>query len=322
MQRLNVGFSRGKEKLVFVHSKPITELKSCVREVLNHYNSVLANSKEMPSEKDVDPSSPAEAKVANWLQAAPVVVKHQPEIIAQFKIGEYLKSLDEKYNHPAYRVDFLLRFQIEGEQRDIIIEYDGFEFHFDNKDDVDAGNWRHYQKEDDVERERVLESYGYKTLRINRFNLGDDPIQTLSDRVEDLLDAFADPGDALIKTVLEDTAAAHEGLKTGEFRLCRRCDQNKPFAEFEDPTTKRGYRTYCAACSKSKTHKKKKISVRASINKTTAPKKKCPNCRKTFPLSEFIDKRNASGRRRLCGSCKAVSIRKQEEWMRRHHGRY
>ena len=106
-----------------------------------------------------------------------------------------------------YRVDFLLRFNIDGAKRDIIIEYDGFEFHFDNRAEVDAGNWRHYLTESDVEREHVLESYGYKTIRLNKFNTGDDPIETLGDLVQQVLDEFDDLGDALIKQVLEDTAA-------------------------------------------------------------------------------------------------------------------
>jgi hypothetical protein len=40
----------------------------------------------------------------------------------------------------------------------------------------------------------VLESYGYKFLRINRFNLGNDPVVTLSDRLYALIDAVPRSG--------------------------------------------------------------------------------------------------------------------------------
>ena len=33
----------------------------------------------------------------------------------------------------------------------------------------------------------VIESYGYKFLRINRFNLGEDPVSTLSERLKRLV---------------------------------------------------------------------------------------------------------------------------------------
>jgi len=39
--------------------------------------------------------------------------------------------------------------------------------------------------EQHVYREKVLESYGYNFVRINRFNVGADPIVTLHNRLED-----------------------------------------------------------------------------------------------------------------------------------------
>lgn len=259
-QRMNVAFSRGKEKLVFVHSKPITEL-SAGREALNHYAAELARGQALPTEDDVDQNSEAEKKVLEWIKQSPMYMKYRPEIQTQFEIGKYLSSINEKYNHPMYRVDFLLRFNSDRSQRDIIIEYDGFEFHFNNRPEVDAGNWRYYLKESDVEREHILESYGYKTIRLNKFNTGNDPVHTLSNLVEDALKEFDDPGDALIKEVLEDTAIAHEGLKTGDYKVCKKCDQNKPKEDFVNPNTMSGYGRYCKDCH-GRIRIKKKLSNR------------------------------------------------------------
>ena len=46
LQRMNVAFSRGKEKLVFIHSKDFKEF-SAGREVLNHFHSELIKSKKL-----------------------------------------------------------------------------------------------------------------------------------------------------------------------------------------------------------------------------------------------------------------------------------
>jgi len=317
MQRLNVAFSRGKEKLIFVHSKPISDF-SAGREVLNHYVQQIANANAVPDISAVDPNSKAEGRVLEWIQKMPIYLEYQPEIKPQFPIGDYLKRLDSKYNHPSYRVDFLLTFTIKEKQRDIILEYDGFEFHFNNKEEVDAGNWQYYLTEKDVEREHILEGYGYKMLRINKFNVGDDPIQTLNDRISEILKDFENKGASLIQEVLNDTAAAHEGFRTGTVRHCKKCDANKPKADFEDSSIPSGMRRYCKTCTKPPAAKRKRTISKSGTVKHT---KKCPTCKKTFPLTEFVDKSNKSGKRSLCAKCKKISNRKKAERDRAWHNR-
>ena len=56
LQRMNVAFSRGKEKLIFVHSKPVGEF-SAGKEALLHYKSELSSAKLAPTEEDVDQNS-------------------------------------------------------------------------------------------------------------------------------------------------------------------------------------------------------------------------------------------------------------------------
>ena len=83
-------------------------------------------------------------------------------------------------------VDFLLIYNNGNREHKIIIEYDGFKEHFQ---DTDARNeFRHdyYYSEADVYREKVLESYGYKFLRINKYNIGTNPITTLDRRIKSL----------------------------------------------------------------------------------------------------------------------------------------
>ena len=134
---------------------------------------------------DVDPDSPMEAKLLNCLKQTKFYQEHASalEVIPQFPIGKYLRQLDPTYSHPDYRVDFLLRLSVEGRIHSLIIEYDGFQEHFTDLEAVDASNYQYYYRESDIEREKILESYGYRMLRVNRFNLGKDPVATLSQRL-------------------------------------------------------------------------------------------------------------------------------------------
>ncbi len=190
LQRLNVGFSRAKERIHFFISKPVEAFSGSICEALQHYQNVLEYAKKVPEVKDTDPRSPMEKKVLSWLQETAFFKANSSSIDlhAQFPLGEYLKQLDKRYSHPLYTVDFLLIFQDkEHETHKIIIEYDGFEYHFQNSLNIDSSNYGEYYTEGHVYREKVLESYGYSFLRINRFNVGKNPIEILNQRIENLV---------------------------------------------------------------------------------------------------------------------------------------
>lgn len=179
-QRLNVGFSRAKETMHFVLSKPVNEYWGEVKTALLHYENVLnTTTYELGG---TDKNSPMEALVQNYFYQTEFYDKNKDsvELVPQFPLGDYLKSLDRNYSHPSYKVDFLLTF---GKQK-IIVEYDGFEFgngtgHFLDRDEVNETNFESYLKPSDVYRQKVLEGYGYKFLRLNKFNLGKEPIKEL-----------------------------------------------------------------------------------------------------------------------------------------------
>jgi hypothetical protein len=184
LQRLNVGLSRGQEKIVFVHSKELDQYSSALKTALFHYRNEVDRAKLLPTPDDVDQSSPMERKVVHWLSQVPLIreLGSACEVHAQFELGKYLKQLDPSYHHPEYRVDFLIKVSKGDQQQKLVLEYDGFEFHFSK--DVPAGlinetTWQAYLTPDDLEREKVLESFGVKMIRLNRFNLGPDPIATI-----------------------------------------------------------------------------------------------------------------------------------------------
>jgi len=271
-QRLNVGFSRGKEKLIFVHSKPIEEFRGAIFQALKHYKIVLETA-DYPSAEDVDPSSPMEAQVLDWLKATAFATANvgRLEIIPQFKLGAYLKALDPSYSHPLYKVDFLLRLSDGEHVHQVIVEYDGFEFHF-IQGDVTAGNWPSFLTPADVERECILESYGYKMLRINRFNVGSDPISMLDDRLDALFEALGnkDSQHQALTEVQQETAENVKGLDEGTHKRCSKCETIRTKEDFYDSSLKSKYGRVCKSCKGTGYRsKRKKTTYRRRYSKWT-----------------------------------------------------
>lgn len=250
VQRLNVGFSRAKEGILFVLSKPVGNFRGAIGRVLAHYKNVL-ETRDLPTGKDTDPSSPMEAKVADWIGKTAFYQEHadQIEVSAQFPIGRYLQQLDPFYSHPAYRCDFLLRLYDRGDVLNIIIEYDGFAEHFTQHAKIHNGNWDHYYRPEDIERQMIIESYGYRFLRLNRFNLGTDPVSTLSDRLYTLGKDAREKEDnsAAVARLIDDASSLEEGTK----KRCPKCGDIRNIEDFWDTKLKSGnggYGKNCMTC--------------------------------------------------------------------------
>lgn len=181
-QRMNVGFSRAKECIHFVLSKPIENFQGEIKNAMLHYQNELKIGKKRIVKK-LD--SKMEYKIDEIFHNTKFYKENKEEIefIPGFELGKYLRQLNKNYNHPNYKVDFLLIFN----GLKIVIEYDGFKEHFVDREEVNESNYKYYMKDDDIYRQKVLGGYGYKFLRINRFNIGDDPIETLNDRLQNLV---------------------------------------------------------------------------------------------------------------------------------------
>ncbi len=279
-QRLNVGFSRAKECMHFIISKPIKTFTGAIGQALRHYSVVLRDACQLPDTTDVDGRSPMEAKVLEWIKNTAFFQNNSNgiELKAQFPIGDYLKQLDPYYDHPAYRVDFLLLYRDgENRQHSIIIEYDGFNEHFGHftqNADVDAFNYDSYYTAAHVEREKVLEGYGYKFLRINRFNLGEDPVSTLNER---LLDLTRLKPKLTFAKVVHRLVASQEAGRTKE---CPRCGNLLPVDAFADSSLTTGVGRICNECkarSRTRTGPARKMKAQTSTKQAKASKG-CPKC--------------------------------------------
>jgi superfamily I DNA and/or RNA helicase/very-short-patch-repair endonuclease len=271
-QRLNVGFSRGREKIVFVLSKEIQEYSSSIKTALNHYKAIYENSSKAISKDQLDPNSPMEEKVLEWLQKTELYQKsiNNPEeikftIFPQLELGKYLKSLDINYTYPEYKVDFFVNISTTAGSTNVIVEYDGFEYHFHSWDEVTSYNWKQYLTEEDIERELILESFGYKMIRLNKFNIGAKPIETLNNKLLELVEERQESDADAITNLISKQKAVNEGLKNKKMKICPSCQDIKPLFEFFDNQLKSEYGNTCMAC------KRKKGNFR---------KKKCASCKK------------------------------------------
>jgi very-short-patch-repair endonuclease len=144
MQRLNVGFSRAKDTIVFVHSMDI---------------------------EDYSDSRLGDALKFYWQIFQETQKRNNLRIIPQFDIGKYIAQEYQKYI-PRYRVDFLMTLSDGGKEKSLILEYDGLEYHTKDPHTVKSlEDFRGEYLEYDIKRQLELESYGYHFLRINKFSL-------------------------------------------------------------------------------------------------------------------------------------------------------
>src|SRR3989338_5849165 len=251
-QRLNVGFSRAKECAHFVLSKPLEDFTGSVGEALRHYQYMLEEARKEHSVSEVDEKSKMEPEVLNWFYQTKFWKQHKDtiEFMPQFEIGKYLKQLDRTYTHPAYKVDFLLIYTDERHKENkIIIEYDGFREHFKDADEVNEYNYENYYSDSDVYRQKVLERYCYKFLRINKFNSGENPIASFDDRIGRLLKNSENANSLLV-----NIHGTIEGLQNGDMRECPKCKEVKSVKDFKDTSLITGYGRFCNECKNLKTY--------------------------------------------------------------------
>lgn len=194
MQRLNVGFSRAKDTMVFVHSMDLSDYSdSRLGDALKHYWMILEETRTkdhfIADETVFD--SPKEKELYSLITQSDFFRKNKErlKIIPQFDIGKYIQQEFKKYI-PRYRVDFLLTKSAGGKEKSLILEYDGLEYH--TKDPAVVKSLEDFKEEYleyDIARQLELESYGYHFLRINKFTLlpraqGETKVNVLNDLLE------------------------------------------------------------------------------------------------------------------------------------------
>jgi hypothetical protein len=247
-QRLNVGFSRVQECMWFVLSKDPSEIDGEIGNAIRHFYNIYETKEQLPKEKDLDVNSPKEKEVLKWIQNSDFFQKYRDVIVvkAQFPIGDYLKQLDSKYSHPKYKTDFMLSARINDINHNIVIEYDGFDYHFKKESLIDEFNFEDFYTEEHMERQRALEAYGYKFIRLNRFNCSDDPINFLS---KALFEATDKKNINKIRDFIVKTA---KSVASKDSKYCKTCKKIKALEDFKDESLKTKYGNVCNSCRKPK----------------------------------------------------------------------
>jgi len=117
-----------------------------------------------------------------------------------------------------------------------------------------------------------LESYGYKFLRINKFNIGNDPISTLNDRIGELVKNGVEKNN-----VINHIHNTIEGLQNGDMKECPKCKEIRDYKDFRDPDLITGYGRFCCHC-KGYTLVEKPAHDNIKTDNAVVSDKTCPRC--------------------------------------------
>lgn len=175
-KRLLAGVANARVTMHFVISKPAAEFTGSVKQMLEFYQAKLLtpSTKSTPGNTS-DILLPAENDLAAVYDRTSFAEKHGSTayFIANYQFADYLKAFSKGYQKPAYKVYFLVSYN----EMPIVIEYDDLKEKFLQGDK--SGKDGAYLSEQDVYGQKVMESYGYHFVRLNKYNLGGSPSHML-----------------------------------------------------------------------------------------------------------------------------------------------
>ena len=264
-QRLNVGLSRVQEKMVFVLSKKPDDFNKEIGNAIRFIHNIYDSEEKLPKKSQLDPKSPMEAKVLDWFKQTSFYLENKDkiEVKSQFPIGEYFKQLYMEYNHPKFVVDFLVIYNSDGKTKQSVIEYDGLKDHFENTDLITDSNYEDYYTVEHEERQKTLETYGVNFIRLNRFNISDNPVKYLDQKLKE---TFKKNGK--INTSQYKIQESIQKTNDGEKKYCDRCKKLKDLKSFKDTSLSSGVGIVCMSCKKNPGKKRRSVPARQEYKQT------------------------------------------------------
>ena len=264
-QRLNVGLSRVQEKMVFVLSKKPDDFNKEIGNAIRFIHNIYSSEEKLPSKSQLDPKSPMEAKVLDWFKQTSFYLENKDkiEVKSQFPIGEYFKQLYMEYNHPKFVVDFLVIYNSDGKTKQSVIEYDGLKEHFESTDLITDSNYEDYYTVEHEERQKTLETYGVNFIRLNKFNISDNPVKYLDQKLKE---TFKKNGK--INTSQYKIQESIQKTNDGEQKYCDRCKKLKNLKSFKDSNLSSGIGIVCMSCKKDSGKKRRSAPVRQEFKST------------------------------------------------------
>ena len=87
-------------------------------------------------------------------------------------------------------------------------------------------------------------------IRVNKFNIGKDPITTIDNRIRKIYDQLlSDNTQKLIKDLKNKSLKDKKGVEDGTVKLCKKCDRYLNIKEyFTDDNLKSGIGIVCKDC--------------------------------------------------------------------------
>ena len=91
-------------------------------------------------------------------------------------------------------------------------------------------------------------------LRINQFNIGNDPVSSLDDKLKKLFDDLEhhDIPHESLKNLQNETGENIKGVQKGTHKKCSACNMIYPKQEFHDSELKSKYGRNCKNCKAKK----------------------------------------------------------------------
>ena len=148
-----------------------------------------------------------------------------------------------------------------GKTKQSVIEYDGLKEHFENTDLITEGNYEDYYTIEHEERQKTLETYGVNFIRLNKFNITDNPVKYLDQKLKETFKK-----DGKINISQFKIQESIQKTNDGEKKYCDRCKKLKDLKSFKDSSLSSGIGIVCMSCKRGSGSKRKKAPVRKEFN--------------------------------------------------------
>lgn len=197
-ERLYSGLTVATQAVQFVHSLPLDSYSGALGKALQHFENTLQGTNTSIPVKGASPTTtdillPTEANIAKAFEDSKFAKHYRDRItfMPKYQFANYVRALQPAYHKAQYKMFFLVMF----DEEPIVIEFDEFKEHFlrVEKDNGEVGST--YLTAPDVYSHMVLETYGYRFLRLNKFNIGGDPTRTLDTHLSNIIRTPSWPAD-------------------------------------------------------------------------------------------------------------------------------
>lgn len=190
--RLLRGLNGNRHSIHIVHSLPASEYGGSLSELLKHYSAKLQGPSVKIKGASTDMLLPAESNISQAFDKTMFAKKYKERLsfLAKYQFTDYIKPLSPNHHKAQYKVFFL----VVVDDRPIVIEFDDFKERFlqNGKHEKDSGA---YLTAQDIYGYKLLEGYGYRFLRLNKFTLGSDPVRALDSYLGELMKTPSWPSD-------------------------------------------------------------------------------------------------------------------------------